>query len=262
MFLFCKEIIMVKSIFNVRKLSAFRLPLIVFIYALSTGILFGQNVQKSGQSQSVTQTQTQAQDTLSGKIYVIDWDFRPGDALKINVLPDTGFPNGLYPVDGQGYVDLPIVGPIQVTSISKADFQKKITDSYINLLRFSNIQVRRVISIGFQGGFQRPGLYWVSPGATLWYTISMSGGPVREDGFKRIKWERSGKIINRHLANMIESQKPVEELGFRSGDVLRSVVRPQRTGWDVFRQDVLPLLSLAVTSSVTALSVYQLYLRK
>jgi len=246
-----------KSIFIARKPSAFGMPVVAFMFFLTAGILFGQDEQKSGQSQSVTK----AQDSLSGKIYVIDWDFHPGDALRISVLPDTGFPTGLYPVDGQGYVDLPMVGPVQVTSISKSDFQKKISDSYTSLLRFSNIQVRRVISIGFQGGFQRPGVFWVSPGATLWYTISLSGGPVREDGYKRIKWERSGKIINRQLADMIYSQKPIEELGFRSGDVLRSVVRPQRSGWDVFRQDVLPILSLAVSSAVTALSVYSIYTR-
>lgn len=246
-----------------RKSSFLRLPVIALMIFVITGILFSQDVQKSAQPQQqpATQESTKANETVTGKIYMSDWDFHPGDALRINALPDTGFPSGLYPVDGQGYVDLPLVGPIQVTTISKLDFQKKISDSYINLLRFASIQVRRVVSISFQGGFQHPGVYWVSPGATLWYAISVSGGPVREDGFRRIKWERCGKIINKHLASMVDSQKPIEDLGFRSGDVLRCLVRPQRTGWEVFREDVLPILSLAVTSAVTALSAYQIYTR-
>lgn len=186
-----------------------------------------------------------------------DWHFLPGDAIRINVMPDTGFPNGIYPVDGDGYVDLPMVGPLQVTSMSKSDFEEKVKKVYIPLLRYSSVQVRRVISISFQGGFNRPGVYWMSPAATLWYSLSLTGGTAREDGMKRIKWERDGKIMEQKVTELLKVPKPIAELGFKSGDVIRVLNRPKKTGWDVFRQDVLPLISFGLSSAVTAITLYE-----
>jgi len=186
-----------------------------------------------------------------------DWHFIPGDAIKISVIPDTGFPNGIYPVDGEGFVDLPMIGPLQVTAMSKTAFEERVNKTYIPLLRFSSVRVRRVISIGFQGGFQKPGVYWISPGATLWYALSMTGGTVREDGIKRMKWERSGKKMDQKLSELLQTPKPISELGFKSGDVIRVINRPQRTGWDIFRQEVLPLLSIGLSTAVTGISIYE-----
>jgi len=188
---------------------------------------------------------------------IIDWNFKPGDGIKISVIPDSGFPNGIFAVDGQGYVDLPMIGPIQVTSMDRNKFQEIVTDTYIPLLRFSSIQVRRVISLSFQGGFQRPGVYWISPGATLWYALSLTGGVVREDGLRKIKWERNGEVMEIKGADLLKNPIPVMELGFQSGDVIRVINRPNRTGWEVFRQEILPIVSLGVSSAVSAITVYE-----
>ncbi len=187
---------------------------------------------------------------------LIDWHFMNGDAIKITVIPDT-FPNGIYPIDGDGYVDLPLIGPLQVTKMNKSEFEQKLIETYVPLLRFSSIQVRRVISIGFQGGFNNPGVYWVSPGATLWYALSLAGGTVREDGIQKIKLERDGIIIEEKVSELLKITKPIAVLGIRSGDVLRVLDRPKRTGWDVFRQDVLPILSFGLSSTLAAVSIYE-----
>lgn len=233
--------------------SPFKFTMIFFLL-LPAGLLFAQNKQDT--------LAVKSDSVLPRHSFVGDWNFRPGDAVKISVVPDTGFPNGIYPVDGQGYVDLPMIGPLRVTRMSKEDFEKKVGDSYANLLRFSSIQVRRLISIGFQGGFEHPGTYWFSPGATLWYAISTTGGPVREDGYKRIKWERSGTTINSNMAEIVMSQEPLAEIGLQSGDIIRTIIRPKRTGWDVFKQDVLPLVSLGLSTAVSSLTVYELYKRR
>ena len=191
------------------------------------------------------------------KSFLTDWNFHSGDAVRITVTPDTGFPNGIYPVDGDGYVDLPMIGPLQVTSMSKAEFEQKISEKFIPLLRFSSIQVRRVMSISFQGGFQRPGVYWLSPGATLWYALSLTGGTVREDGLNRIKWERGGERMGEKVTDLLGKPEPIAELGFQSGDVLRVLNRPKKTGWDVFRQDVLPLISFGLSTAITAITLYE-----
>ena len=186
-----------------------------------------------------------------------EWTFLPGDAIRIIVTPDTGFPNGVYPVEADGNVDLPMIGPLSVRSTSRTDFEKRVKDAYIPLLRFSSVQVRRVMSIGFQGGFHRPGVYWITPGATLWYALSLSGGTVREDGLKKIRWERDGKKLDQKIAELLKDPQPIYKLGLRSGDIIRVINRPKKTGWDVFRQDVLPILSFGLSSAVTAITLYE-----
>lgn len=188
---------------------------------------------------------------------VYEWTFLPGDAIRIIVTPDTGFPNGVYPVEADGYVDLPMIGPLSVRSTSRTDFEKRVKDAYIPLLRFSSVQVRRVMSISFQGGFHRPGVYWITPGATLWYALSLTGGTVREDGLKKIKWERDGKKLDQKITELLKDPQPVYKLGLRSGDIIRVINRPKKTGWDVFRQDVLPILSFGLSSAVTAITLYE-----
>jgi protein involved in polysaccharide export with SLBB domain len=186
-----------------------------------------------------------------------NWDFHTGDAIRITATPDTGFPNGIYPVDGDGFVDLPIIGPLNVKSMDKASFEKAVGDHYIPLLRYSSIQVRRMISISFQGGFRNPGVYWISPGATLWYALSLAGGPVREDGLKRIKWERGGTTFKQKIPDLIEMPETISELGFKSGDVIRVLIRPKRTGWEVFRQEIIPIIGLGSSSAIAAFYIHQ-----
>lgn len=191
-----------------------------------------------------------------------DWSFKCGDGIRIIAIPDTGFPNGIYPVDGDGYVDLPMIGPLQVTTMSRSSCEKIVRETYIPLVRFSSIQVRRVISISFQGGFQNPGIYWLSPGATLWYALSLSGGTIREDGLKRIIWERDGEIMEQRIIELLKQQKTISELGFKSGDVIRVLARPKRNGWEIFRQDVVPLLSFGISGIVSAITLYEVYQRR
>jgi len=186
-----------------------------------------------------------------------EWNFLPGDAIRIVVTPDTGFPNGVYPVEADGFVDLPMIGPLSVKTLSRTEFEQKVKDAYIPLLRFSSVQIRRVMSIGFQGGFRRPGVYWVTPGSTLWHTLALAGGTEREDGLKKIKWERDGKKMEQKVSDLLKNPQPIYKLGLRSGDIFRVINRPKKTGWDVFKQDVLPIISFGLSSAVTAITLYE-----
>ncbi|NLE02786.1 MAG: hypothetical protein GX640_23210 [Fibrobacter sp.] len=231
-------------------------PAILFCLLFLTGNIFAS--ETADLTIQITPAPVAVKES-KGTSVLDDWNFHPGDAIRISVTPDTGFPNGIYPVDGDGFVDLPMIGPVQVTKVDKSTFEKKVDSAYIPLLRYSSVQVRRVMSIGFQGGFLRPGVYWVSPGATLWQALSMSGGTVRSDGVKRLKWERSGKKIEQDLPSMLQEKKSITELGFKSGDIIRVVNRPEKTGWDVFKQEVLPLITLGLSSAMTAITLYDWY---
>ncbi len=206
-------------------------------------------------AKNVTSTVTTVDSSEGPATY--EWNFLPGDAIRIIVTPDTGFPNGVYPVEADGFVDLPMIGPLSVKTMSRTDFEQKVKDAYIPILRFSSVQVRRVMSIGFQGGFRRPGVYWVTPGSTLWYALSLAGGTVREDGLKKIRWERDGKRMEQKVPELLKDPQAIFKLGLRSGDIFRVINRPKKTGWEIFRQDVLPLLSIGLSSAVTAITLYE-----
>lgn len=240
------------------RLSTFFLALFPLYFLLATPAYSIEQQTEITIADSVTDTTSKkiTQPEQTGKVYILDWNFRPGDGVRINVMPDTGFPNELFVVDAQGYVDLPMIGPVQVTTVGRDEFQKMVYDAYIPLLRYSSVMVRRVISLSFQGGFRRPGVYWVSPGATLWYALSMTGGVIREDGLKRIKWEKNGQIMELRGIKLFENPAPIEEMGFQTGDVIRVIARQDRTGWEVFRQEILPLITFGIS---TALSAYTLY---
>lgn len=206
-------------------------------------------------AKNVTSTVTTVDSSEGPAAY--EWNFLPGDAIRIIATPDTGFPNGVYPVEADGFVDLPMIGPLSVKTMSRTEFEQKVKEAYIPLLRFSSVQIRRVMSISFQGGFRRPGVYWIAPGATLWYALSLSGGTEREDGLKKIIWERNGKKMDQKVSELLKDSQPVYKLGFRSGDVIRVVDRPKKTGWDVFRQDVLPILSITISAAVSTITLYE-----
>ncbi|HEX2955669.1 MAG TPA: hypothetical protein VHO70_02485, partial [Chitinispirillaceae bacterium] len=65
------------------------------------------------------------------------------------------------------------------------------------------------------------------------------------------------KRMDQKVTDLLKVPEPVAKLGFRSGDVIRVLNRPKKTGWDVFRQDVLPLVTFALSSAVTAITLYE-----
>jgi len=83
---------------------------------------------------------------------------------------------------------------------------------------------------------------------------------VREDGIKKMHWvhDDSGKIVTRNILPYLQSDKSLLAIGFKSGDQLTVTATPKQQGWEVFRDDILPVLSLAV-SILVSYEVYYYY---
>lgn len=189
--------------------------------------------------------------------------FTPGDALELKVYPDTAsFPNGIYTIDGQGYAYLPILGYKKITDKTVGKLESLLKEAYINYLPQPNIQVRPLIRVSLQGGFSRPGLYWVDPRGSMWDIVQHAGGTAREDGLEKLKWRRNRMTISRDLIPFIESGNSLHNIGFKSGDQIRVTQRSKQRFWDVFRTDVLPILSITLSAAATistALLAYDRY---
>lgn len=186
--------------------------------------------------------------------------FVAGDALKVTVYPDTNtFPSGMYIIDGNGYADLPVLGYIKVTDMSSKQLEDTLKKTFVEILRYPHLTVRPLQKVTLLGGFQRPGLYWIDPHATLWQTIQLGGATTRSDGLKKLKWERSRSLINADLVRHFQSGESLYQIGLKSGDQLVALARPERTGWDAFRSEVLPMITFTLSTILTGATVYQTY---
>ena len=202
-----------------------------------------------------TKTSTSSSSTLSNGAHPLP--FRAGDALEIVPFPDTTvFPSGFYPIDGEGFVDFPIIGYIKVTDKSCEELQKLLAEKYVEFMRYPHMRIRPMIRVALNGGFYRPGLYWIDPHATLWETVQIAGGPQRADGFKKLKWERNRTEIDKNLVPLLQDGKSLYQIGFKTGDQLTVTQKQQSTGWDVFKTEILPLFTFTISTAVSIISVY------
>lgn len=187
--------------------------------------------------------------------------FRAGDGVEIKVFPeDSGAVlSSVYPVDGLGYADFPILGLVKVTERTERTLAEELKRAYTDYLHYPNIQVRPVIRVSLLGGFQQPGLYWVDPRWSLWSAIRLGGGPQREDGVNKMWWERDRTVVKSNLVPDFESGQSLRQIGFKSGDQIRVTASPMRTAWQIFREDILPLITFGFTATLTALTVWEIY---
>ncbi len=197
---------------------------------------------------------------VNGDSTTVVTSFRSGDAIKVQVFPDTmGFPNGVYFIDSRGYADLPVVGRIKVEGRGSKEITEYLKENWAEYLRYPNVQVRPVIRISLLGGFARPGFYCIDPHLSLWNAVHIAGGTVRSDGLKKMVWERGGKVISKDLVTILESGKSLYDVGFQTGDQLRVTAKPERGAWEVIRQDVFPTLTLLLSVATTSLALYNSY---
>jgi protein involved in polysaccharide export with SLBB domain len=183
----------------------------------------------------------------------------PGDALQVVAYPDTGFPNGVFLIDDEGYAELPLLGRVEIVSLGKDALQEQLKKAYTDQMRYPSLTIKPLMRISLLGGFQRPGLYWIDPRMNLWEAAARAGGPVRSDGVKKILWERDRSIVDKDMVPQYQSGQSLCSMGFRSGDQLTIKPRPERTGWEVFRSDVLPILTTSLTAATASLSAYIAY---
>ena len=180
--------------------------------------------------------------------------FKAGDAVQISVYPDTSsFLHNVFPIDGDGYIFLPIVGKTRIINMTEQEFVAYINENFTQYLRTPVVQVRPLIRASLLGGFIRPNLYYVDPDQTLWDLIHRAGGTLNEDGLKKMKWSRDNKTIESNLIPYYQSSKSLSQIGFHSGDQIWTPSPSQRNFWDNVVRYVLPVATLGI-------SIYTVYL--
>lgn len=181
--------------------------------------------------------------------------FNAGDGLRITVpLDSTSFINGIYPIDGDGNIFLPIIGQYNVTSKSPEEFKDFLKSTYEQYLHYPEIQVTPLIRVGLLGGFNRSGMYYVEPQSSMWDLISLAGGTVHERGLKKMTWERDRKVLNKNLIPYLESGKSLQSIGFKSGDQIWTP-SDNRSFREILVRDLLPIATFFLSFYVGIMTI-------
>jgi protein involved in polysaccharide export with SLBB domain len=188
------------------------------------------------------------------------YPFKKGDAFRLIVSPDTvHFLTGIYQIDDNGAALLPIVGIVKVDNMSEKTLTAYLDSLYLPYLRHPGLRVQPLIRVSLLGGFFKPGMYYLSPTSSLWDAVALAGGTVREDGLKKINWERGNVVLKKSLLPEIESGASLSKIGITSGDQLWVTHILKRDGWEIFQTNVLPLLSITISTAATLATLYFSY---
>lgn len=183
--------------------------------------------------------------------------FKPTDGIYISTFPDTNsFLNRIFPIDDRGYAEFPIVGKVNVTSMTEKQLTDYIKLTFKNYLRYPNIYVKPVIRISLLGGFKKPGLYYIDLNNSLWDAVYVAGGTTSEDGIYEMQWERNEESKSSNITRLFESGISLRAMGFKSGDQIWTPSPNAPTVWDTIG-DVMPILSFIGTAFV----IYSSYRR-
>ncbi|HEX3019357.1 MAG TPA: polysaccharide biosynthesis/export family protein [Chitinispirillaceae bacterium] len=181
--------------------------------------------------------------------------FNAGDGLRISVpLDSTSFINGIYPIDGNGDIFLPIIGQYHVANQNPEEIEGFLKKAYEQYLHYPEIQVTPLIRVGLLGGFNRSGMYYVEPHRSMWDLISMAGGTVHEKGLKKMHWERDRKVLNKNLIPYLESGKSLQSIGFKSGDQVWTPTNNRSFG-EILVRDVLPVATFFLSFYVGIMTI-------
>jgi protein involved in polysaccharide export with SLBB domain len=148
----------------------------------------------------------------------------PGDEIDIKIwgAVDIGI---RLPVDRQGQITVPKVGPISVTGIKAneldAYLKKQISKVYANFELNASVGKLRSIQIFVVGQARNPGAYTVSSLSSLVAAIFESGGPAATGSMRKIDLMRSGtKVASIDLYKFIQFGDAAADTRLLPGDVI------------------------------------------
>lgn len=158
-----------------------------------------------------------------------DYTIGTGDVIELTVYEHEDLKSRLR-VDGNGNIDLPLIGKIQVAGLSLEEIKSKITtlfaDGYLVnpqvTLTIAEYGSKRAVILG---QVMRPGIFELRENATLLELISKAGGLTKTAGAKatvkrktRFLDETESTVINIDLNNLVEKGDSSLNIPILDGD--------------------------------------------
>ncbi|MDB5103948.1 MAG: Polysaccharide biosynthesis/export protein [Fibrobacteres bacterium] len=189
-----------------------------------------------------------------------DETFVAGEAMYIQIPLDTAaFINGGYAVDSAGFVDLPVLGRLDVAGRTRDQVEGYLSGKLANYLKDTHIRAIPSIRLTLLGHWGRQGQYYVSPKTTVWEAIYGARGIGGDRNLDKIKVMRGDEEIDVPLLDEYARGRTLAAAGIRSGDIfLIPVPRDNTGGWYWFKEGLGATAQVATVVG-TVLTAYITY---
>ena len=147
---------------------------------------------------------------------------RPGDIVRLKIWREPEL-SGEFPVDENGIVVLPKLGPVQVGGEAPDQLRTRLAGAYERFLQHTSIEVTLLRRVQVLGAVRNPGLYPVDATMTVSDALALAGGTTPQGRPDRVELIRGGRRLDMQLT---ESTR-IAATAIRSGDQLYV---PER-GW-------------------------------
>lgn len=168
----------------------------------------------------------------------------PGDVVEIAIWREPEL-SGRFPVDEEGTLVLPLLGPVEVLGVPVPDLRRRLLTAYGRELRNPSISITPLRRIHVLGEVMQPGLFPVDLTVSLAGAVALAGGTTPVGDLEKIRILRDGVVI-------LEGAVPTEDLAsidVRSGDQI--IV--DRRGW--FERHSAFLVSTAIGAAGIMVSI-------
>lgn len=154
-----------------------------------------------------------------------DYRVLPGDQVTLRLWGATEM-DRVLPVDAQGNIFIPAIGPVQVQGVSHSQLDAVVKNAVRkvypnNVSVYTNLQGVQPISVFVTGYVNKPGRYVGVPSDSILYLLDQASGIEEQQGsYRHIKLSRNGEVIaNIDLYEFLTEGK-LEHPQLQEGDTL------------------------------------------
>ena len=152
---------------------------------------------------------------------------QPGDRIDIRVFGEPELSLEDAQVDGQGRVAVPLIGDMQATGLTPAQFGEAIETAYRNgvLKRpnvFVTLKTTRMPTVAVEGEVQMPGVYPFEPGDTLLTALARAQSPTETAALDEIvvfRTQAGQRVAGRFDLRDIRAGRS-DDVPLRAGDTV------------------------------------------
>src|SRR5690554_3678218 len=129
-----------------------------------------------------------------------DYRVLPGDQVTLRLWGATEM-DRVLPVDAQGNIFIPAIGPVQVQGVSHSQLDAVVKNAVRkvypnNVSVYTNLQGVQPISVFVTGYVNKPGRYVGVPSDSILYLLDQASGIDEQQGsYRNIKLSRNGDVI-------------------------------------------------------------------
>ena len=147
-----------------------------------------------------------------------------GDILEIQLVGQSNYIED-FPIKGDGSINLPDIGKINVAGLSISQASKliksKINLAFIGTEAFTSLSEIRDVNILVSGNAQNPGIYTLTGNSNILHALSVSGGINEQGSLREINLIRDNEVIESlDLYDLLINGEYDLNKRLRSGDVI------------------------------------------